>query len=72
MNNIPDNYDMWEARERQQEALLDKLPECEDAKCGKTIQDDYYFEIDGEILCEACMIRRYRKSTEDFVGDQYE
>ena len=64
--NVPDNFSQWEAHERRQEALLDKLPECE--RCGKLIQDDYYFEIENEILCEDCMNRRYRKSTEDFVN----
>ena len=64
--NVPDNFSQWEAHERQQEALLDKLPECE--SCGKLIQDDYYFEIDNEILCEECMNQRYRKNTEDFVN----
>ena len=64
--NVPDNFSQWEAHERQQESLLDKLPECE--SCGKLIQDDYYFEIDNEILCEECMNQRYRKNTEDFVN----
>lgn len=50
-----DRYD------REQERKLEKLLQCEDPKCGKHIQDDYYFEIDGEILCEKCMIRRYRR-----------
>lgn len=62
--NIPDNYSQWDAHERQQEAMLDKLPACE--KCGRAIYDDYYFEIDNEILCEACMIRRCRKNIEYF------
>lgn len=63
--NVPDNYDLWLAYEQAQEALLDKLPECE--RCGKLIQDDYYFEIDNEIICEDCLNSRYRKNTEDFA-----
>jgi hypothetical protein len=66
--NIPDNFSQWASHDREQEALLDKLPQCEETKCGKTIQDDFYYEIDGEILCEDCMNRRYRKNTEDFVN----
>lgn len=67
--NIPDNYNLWEAHERRKEKLLEQLPLCEAHKCRHPIQDDYYFEIDGEILCEDCMNRRYRKNTEDFVNN---
>lgn len=65
--SIPDNYSQWEAHERQQERLRERLPACEEAKCGKQINEDHLFVIDGEILCEACMIRRYRRNTEDFI-----
>lgn len=54
-----DRYD------REQERQRERLPKCED--CGKRIDDDHYFEIDGEILCEDCVIRRYRKNTEDYI-----
>jgi hypothetical protein len=54
-------HDMEQARKEA------RLPVCEEKKCRKRIHDDYYFEIDGEILCEDCMIRRYRKYTEDYI-----
>ena len=63
---IPDNYDQWEAHDRYKESLLERLPVCEGHKCGKRIQDDMYFDIDGEILCEKCMIRKYGRRTEDY------
>lgn len=66
--NIPDNYSQWEAHERKQERELEKLPRCEDPKCKKRIQDEHCFVIDGEILCEDCMIRRYRVNTEDLIN----
>ena len=44
-----------------------KLPYCE--KCGEPIDDDIYFEIDNEILCEKCMHDRYARSTEDWLND---
>lgn len=50
--------------DHEQNKRLARLPVCEDRKCNKRIQDDYYFEIDGEILCEDCMIRRYRKDVD--------
>ncbi len=43
----------------------DRLPQCE--CCGEAINDDDYYEIDNEILCEDCMKKRYKKRTEDFV-----
>lgn len=58
----------FERHDRQQERQLEQLPVCEEAKCGKHIQDEHLFCIDGEILCEDCMIRRYRKNTEDFIN----
>lgn len=42
-----------------------RLPVCE--KCGERIRDDYYFEIEGEILCEECMIARHRRYVEDYI-----
>ena len=66
--NIPDNYDQWEAHDRKQQQELEQLPVCEGHKCGKRIQDDMYFEIEGEILCEKCMIIRYGKRTEDYIA----
>lgn len=69
---IPDNYDIWEAHEIEMEKRLARLPICENPKCKKRIQDDEYFEIDGEILCRDCMEDRYMKYTEDYCGDPYE
>ena len=66
--NIPDNYDQWESHDRKQQQELEQLPVCEGHKCGKRIQDDMYFEIEGEILCEKCMILRYGKRTEDYIA----
>lgn len=64
---IPDNYDMYEHREIEQERRLARLPICEGYKCGKRIQDEDYYDVDGEILCEECMKRKYRRKTEDLI-----
>jgi hypothetical protein len=56
-----DRHDLEQAR------LEARLPVCEERKCGKRIHDDDYYEVDGEILCEKCMIRRYRRSVEDYI-----
>ena len=62
-----DNYKLWEYSERERERRLAMLPTCE--KCKESIQDEDYYDVDGEILCEACMKRKYRKFTEDFIYD---
>ena len=54
-----DNYALWEAHDREQEEALEKLPVCD--CCGERIQDEYYYDIDGEILCEECLKDRYRR-----------
>lgn len=54
-------HDMEQARREA------RLPVCENPKCKKRILDDIYFEIDGEILCERCMLLRYGKRTEDYI-----
>lgn len=64
---IPDNYDMWEAQDIEQERRRARLPVCDNRKCRRQIQDDYYFEVEGDILCEKCMNLRYRKSVEDYI-----
>lgn len=56
-----DRYDMEQAR------MEERLPVCENPKCKKRINDDFYFESDGEILCEECVNLRYRKYTEDYI-----
>ena len=43
----------------EQSEWLDSLPKCVD--CDEPIQDDCYYNVEGEILCEECMKDRYRK-----------
>lgn len=55
------DFHRWD---RQQEESLKKLPIC--VKCRRRIQDDDYYDVDGEILCEDHMKQRYRRSVEDY------
>lgn len=55
---IPDNYDQWEAHDREQAERLKRLPVCVD--CGEPIQDETAFFINGEWVCERC-INIYRR-----------
>lgn len=56
---IPDNYSQWLSHELQQERELDKLPKCD--HCGRSIQDEYLFDIYGEIYCERCANLLFKK-----------
>lgn len=53
--------------DREQEARLARCPQCANRRCGKLIQDEFYFEIDGEVLCEGCMQDRYMIRTDDWL-----
>ena len=58
MSNIPDNYELFQQHDAEQEELLEGLPVC--CCCGNHIQDDCYYDIDGEIYCEKCMEDTFR------------
>ena len=57
-----DDFDRLDREQAQREA---RLPVCDE--CGEVIHDDHCFNIYGEILCEECMIEKFRKNTEDFL-----
>jgi formylmethanofuran dehydrogenase subunit E len=61
---IPDYNDLHDKYQAEQEALLAKLPICE--CCREPIQDDYLFDVDGELYCEECMKDLYRRLTENY------
>lgn len=44
---------------------LDKRPRC--AYCNEPIQDDAYYDINGECVCEDCLIEHHRKWVDDYV-----
>lgn len=57
--NTPDNYSQWLSHEREQERRLAQLPKCD--YCNDPIQDDFYYEINGENICEHCLDQFFRK-----------
>jgi formylmethanofuran dehydrogenase subunit E len=59
-----DNYDLWERHNNRQEQDLAQSIHCE--YCGKPIQDDYCYEINGDILCEKCLNDNFRRSTDNY------
>lgn len=62
MNEIPDNYDLWESHDREQAKRLAELPVCD--VCDDPIDDDFYYEINGENICEHCMDQFFRKEVD--------
>ena len=55
----------YERHEAEQERRLAELPVCE--ICGEPIQDEHLFLINDEFVCTACLIRDFRKDTDDYV-----
>lgn len=59
------DFDTWDF---EQTELLELLPKCKE--CGEYIQDDFCYEIDGNLICEECMDMCYKKFTEDYIVDE--
>lgn len=60
MSYCCDPLDDFNRRDAEEAEWIDSLPHCEE--CGEPIQDDYYYNLDGEILCEDCLNKRYKKN----------
>ena len=58
------DYDRYDA---ECEDRLDRLPRCID--CGEPIQDEYLYDLNGDIFCEECLKNNFRKNTEDYCDD---
>ena len=63
---MEDNYSMWKRHEAEQEAWLSRRPEC--AYCEQNIQEDFLFDIEGELICKDCLVTHFRKNTEDYMA----
>ena len=57
------DFERWNA---DQEKELSRLPKCID--CGEPIQDDYLFDINGDLFCEECMKANFKRWTEDYCN----
>ena len=65
MFELPDALDMWETHDAEQEEAFKKLPVCD--YCNRHIDDDYLYDLEGDIICESCMNKHFRKHTEDYM-----
>lgn len=55
------------ARHDREQAKREKqLPKCD--YCNQPIQDEHLFDIGGDVMCEKCLIREFRKDVEDYVA----
>ncbi len=54
----------FERYDAEQQEKLDRLPVCD--YCDEHIQDDYYYELDNECICEECLNEHFRKHVEDY------
>ena len=52
----------FDRHDRQQAKRLQQLPECD--YCHKPIQDEHYFEINGDVMCERCLVDNFRKDVD--------
>ena len=58
-----DPLDDFDRNDREQAKRLAALPECD--ICGHPIQDDHYYEINGDNVCPGCLEDQFRKEIED-------
>ena len=41
--------------EKRRQERIYELPECEE--CGNRIDDDYYYDFDGKVMCGECVMK---------------
>jgi hypothetical protein len=56
------DYDRYQ---EEQDKQLQKLPKC--SYCDEHIQDEHFYEINDEVICEECLNQNFRKRTDDYV-----
>ena len=57
----------FDAYDRECQESLEKLPKCD--HCGKYITDEFFYDIDGEYVCEECLDKLYKVYTEDYMEE---
>ena len=60
---VPDNYDLWKSHDAEQQKQLDRLPRC--SECERPIQEEFCYEVNGELVCDECMNNNHRKWVDD-------
>ena len=61
--------DLWfMAPDIKKERWLARLPQCE--YCGEHIQDEYFYEINGEWICKACLDDEFKRENTLLEDDE--
>lgn len=55
----------FERYDAMQSELLERLPVC--VECGEPVQDECYYEINGEVVCRECLDNNYKKFVDDYI-----
>lgn len=56
----------FERHDRERAKREKQYPKCD--YCNQPIQDEHLFDINGDVMCEQCLNREFRKDTEDYVS----
>lgn len=56
------DFDRYDAEQQKQ---LEKCPKC--SMCCEYIQDEHFYEINDEVICEECIKDNFRKNVEDYI-----
>ena len=58
-------------RDHREAQYLESLPVCDG--CGLPINEDYYYNVYGELYCEDCLNNIFRHSIDEYteVQDEY-
>lgn len=62
---VPDYNELYDRYEAERQRELDKLPKCE--YCGEPITDEHLYDINGDVICEACLNDNFRKPVDDYI-----
>jgi len=62
---VPDYLDLYKRYEEDQERRLKHRPVC--CICDEHVQDDFYYEINGEVVCRNCLEDHCKKYVEDYI-----
>lgn len=57
-----DPLDDFDRLDRAQAKQLEALPKCD--ICGEPIQDDHYYQINGDNVCPECLNDQFRKEVD--------
>lgn len=50
---------------QEKEDELERYPKCD--CCDEIIQDEHFFIIDGEYICQNCLEEYFKVRTEDYI-----